>query len=112
MRLAGLTLVLVLAAPGVARTQGPVGPAFDHEIRAAATLGLVPRALSSAPVLPLPEAPPLARSRRHDKSLGVTLMLIGGGAVVVGAVAGGGGGTVLIVGGLVCAGYGFYLYTE
>ena len=39
-------------------------------------------------------------------------MLTGGGAVLVGALAGGSGGTVLIVGGVVCAGYGFYLYTE
>jgi len=30
----------------------------------------------------------------------------------VGAIAGGGGGTVLIVGGVVCAGYGVYLYAQ
>jgi len=39
-------------------------------------------------------------------------MLIGAGAIVAGAIVGGGGGTVLIVGGLACAGYGFYLYDQ
>ena len=111
MRIIGLAAVCLIAAPTIGVAQQP---SFDGEIHAAAALGLTSRALPSGPALSLslPEAPPLARPRRHDKSLGVTLMLIGGGAVVVGAIAGGGGGTVLVVGGLVCAGYGFYLYTE
>ena len=39
-------------------------------------------------------------------------MIGGAAAVVVGAVVGGGGGTILIVGGIGCAGYGFYLATR
>ena len=109
MRHIALVGFILVAAPTVTVAQALE---FDPAMRASVDLGLAARSVASAPALALPAAPPLAARRRHDRSLGVTLMLIGGGAIVVGAVTGGGGGTVLIVGGAVCAGYGFYLYTQ
>jgi hypothetical protein len=109
IRLPAIVVLFLVAAPRVGRGQEP---SLDRAMRASVEVGLAARSVAGGPVWGLPAAPPLAPRRRHDRSLGVTLMLIGGGAVVVGAVTGGGGGTVLVVGGLVCAGYGFYLYTE
>ena len=83
---------------------------FDQAIRASAAL-----AGPSAPGLSLPtfDADAAIKAQKRDqRSLGVTLMIIGGGAVVVGALVGGGGGAVVVVGGVACAGYGFYLYQE
>ncbi len=88
---------------------------FDHAIRASAALQLAARpALEPAALQPsfVEDAAAQRRRRPKKKSTGVTLMIIGGSAVVVGAIAGGTGGGLLVIGGLVCGGYGFYLYTE
>lgn len=109
MRLAVLAVLLLIAAPTLAIAQTSQ---FDGAIRASAALQLAARAVTSSAALPHVADDALAPRRSNRKSTGVTLMLIGGGAVVLGAIAGGDGGTLLIVGGAVCAGYGFYLYTE
>ncbi len=109
MRLIVAVFLLLIAAPPLAVAQTSQ---FDGEIRAAAALQLAARSVPGSPAPSYLAADALALRRRSQKQTGVTLMLIGGGAVLVGALAGGSGGTVLIVGGVVCAGYGFYLYTE
>src|SRR5436190_9290615 len=109
MRLIVAVFLLLIAAPPLAVAQTSQ---FDGEIRAAAALQLAARSVPGSPAPSYLAGDALALRRRSQKQTGVTLMLIGGGAVLVGALAGGSGGTVLIVGGVVCAGYGFYLYTE
>jgi hypothetical protein len=53
-----------------------------------------------------------ALATRRQRSTGKTLMLVGGGVLLAGLLAGGDGGTFLVVGGVVCAGYGFLLYEQ
>jgi hypothetical protein len=60
----------------------------------------------AAPTTIIPAALQSRRAR------GTRWMIGGAVAVVVGSVVGGDGGTLLIVGGVVAAGYGFYLYHE
>jgi hypothetical protein len=108
--LLGLATLLLALAPALGSAQGAP---FDRAIRASVALELAGRrSLDAATARPRVPADALAPRRSRRQATGVTLMLIGGSAVVVGALAGGGGGAVLIVGGAVCAGYGFYLYTE
>jgi hypothetical protein len=63
----------------------------------------------------LDEADPatiLPAALQDRRARGTRWMIGGAVAVVVGSVLGGDGGTLLIVGGVVAAGYGFYLYHE
>ncbi len=108
-----LALALLLSvAPALLTAQGDPAP-YDQAIRASAALQLAARQSLGSRALHAPVAEGVLASRRTSrKSEGATLMIIGGAAVLVGAIAGGGGGTALIVGGVVCAGYGFYLYTQ
>jgi hypothetical protein len=105
--------LLLLPASRPACAQG--GAPFDRAIRASAALQLAARpALEPAAFQPafVEDAAQQRRRRPKKKSTGVTLMIIGGSAMVVGAIAGDTGGGLLVIGGLVCAGYGFYLYAE
>jgi hypothetical protein len=104
-----MVFALLLAGFAAARADAQSAE-FVPAIHAAAAL----RALSAPTALAQPLAPTLEPAVRKNKnrSLSATLMLIGAGAILVGAIAGGGGGTVLIVGGVVCAGYGVYLYAQ
>jgi predicted phage tail protein len=111
MRVSALVVPFLLLAPSVAAAQ-TAAPPFELSLRASAALELAARR-ARAPGTALKVADDVFAPRRRSKqSEGATLMILGGAAVVVGAIAGGGGGTVLIVGGLVCAGYGVYLYTQ
>lgn len=101
--------LFVVPTRAVAQT---AAPPFEPSLRASVALELAARR-ARVPGTALKVADDVVaplRSSKHDK--GVTLMIIGGAAVVVGAIAGGGGGEVLIGGGLVCAGYGLYLYSQ
>lgn len=118
-------------APGLgAQAAGPEGR--GHELfpvyagaAASATASLVLRAEGGpgAPAtatgrLPVPGvsadgfavAPVPALQDRRAR--GTRFMIGGAVAVLVGSVIGGDGGTLFVVGGLVAAGYGFYLYHE
>lgn len=102
-------MLLVAVSRAAAQT---AAPPFEPALRASAALELATRR-ARAPDAALKVADDVvALRRRGNQSEGVTLMILGGAAVVVGAMAGGGGGTVLVIGGLVCAGYGVYLYTQ
>ena len=109
MRSLVVTLLLLGLAVGGANAQAPD---FQQSLQAAATLRLA--ALQAAPEIAVtpPGVADLAapRGSRRERSLGTTLMIAGGAAILVGAIAGGGGGTALIIGGMVCAGYGLYIY--
>ncbi len=111
MRVSTLVVAFLLLAASHAAAQTATSP-FEVSLRASAALELAAqRALAHRTVFKVADDVVAPRRRgKHDE--GVTLMILGGAAVVVGAIAGGGGGTVLIVGGLVCAGYGVYLYTQ
>ena len=115
MRSLALALLLLPVAPALVSAQSDGAP-YDQAIRAAAALELAARQSLSTTATTARHAPVaegvLAARRTAKQSEGVTLMIIGGAAVLVGAIAGGGGGTALIVGGVVCAGYGFYLFTQ
>jgi hypothetical protein len=112
MRPLALALLLLPVAPGLVTAQGDGAP-YDQAIRASAALELAVRQSLRTAALHAPVAEGVLAARRtSQRGEGVTLMIIGGAAVLVGAIAGGGGGTALIVGGVVCAGYGFYLYTQ
>ncbi len=112
MRSLALALLLLPVAPALVSAQSDGAP-YDQAIRAAAALELAARQSLSTTARHAPVAEGVLAARRTAKqSEGVTLMIIGGAAVLVGAIAGGGGGTALIVGGVVCAGYGFYLFTQ
>jgi hypothetical protein len=101
----------LLLAPSRAAAQTVTLP-FESSLRASAALELAGRrARAPGPTLTVADDV-VAPRRRGQQGQGVTLMILGGAAVVVAAIAGGGGGTVLILGGLACAGYGFYLYTQ
>lgn len=103
-------VLLLVAVPSLGAAQIRATP-YDEAIRASAALrlaGRVPEATVTAPRV----ADDVLVVRRGARSEGATLMIIGGAAIVVGALTGGSGGTLLIVGGAVCAGYGFYLYSE
>lgn len=110
MRVLGLAMMLL----AVSRLGAAQAPVFDQAIRASAALELVARQTQSvAPLSPALTGASWAEQTSHSrKGTGKTLMIIGGSALLVGAIAGGGGGAVLIVGGFLCAGYGFYLYSE
>jgi predicted phage tail protein len=111
MRVRALVVPFLLLAPSLAAAQA-APPPFELSLRASAALELAARrARAPAAALKLADDA-IAPRRRGKQGEGVTLMILGGAAVVVGAIAGGGGGTVLLVGGLVCAGYGVYLYTQ
>jgi hypothetical protein len=112
LRPLALALLLLPVAPALVTAQSDAVP-YDQAIRASAALARAARQSLSTAALHAPVAEGVLAARRTTKrSEGVTLMIIGGAAVLVGAIAGGGGGTALIVGGVVCAGYGFYLYTQ
>jgi hypothetical protein len=111
MRVSALVVPFLLLAPSRAAAQTVTSP-FESSLRASAALELAGRrARAPGPTLKVADDV-VAPRRRGQQGQGVTLMILGGAAVVVGAIAGGGGGTVLILGGLACAGYGFYLYTQ
>ena len=111
MRVGTLAALFLLIAPGVAAAQRAT-PLFESSLRASAALELAARrALAPGRALKVADDV-VAPRRRGQQGEGATLMIIGGAAIVVGAIAGGGGGTVLILGGFVCAGYGFYLYNQ
>jgi len=111
MRVVALVVPLLLVTPHLAAAQTPAAP-FEPSLRASVALELASRR-ARAPGTALKVADDvLAPLRRGKQGEGETLMIIGGAAVLVGAIAGGGGGEVLIVGGLVCAGYGLYLYNQ
>lgn len=100
---------MLLVAVSLAAAQ-TAAPPFELALRASAALELATRRARDAALKVADDV--VALRRRGNQSEGVTLMILGGAAVVVGAMAGGGGGTVLVIGGLVCAGYGVYLYTQ
>jgi hypothetical protein len=107
-----LALLLALVAPATSAAQGP-GAVYGQAIRASAALRLAAQqGLASRAVGPRVADGVDALRRSTKKNEGVTLMIVGGAAVLVGAIAGGGGGNALMVGGVVCAAHGFYLYTE
>jgi hypothetical protein len=111
MRVAALLVALLLVTPNLTTAQ-TAAPPFEPSLRASAALELAARR-ARTPGMALRVADDvLAPLRRGKQGEGETLMIIGGAAVLVGAIAGGGGGEVLIVGGLVCAGYGLYLYNQ
>jgi predicted phage tail protein len=111
MRVSTLVVAFLLLAASHAAAQTATPP-FEVSLRASAALELAAqRALAHRTAFKVADDV-VAPRRRGKHEEGVTLMILGGAAVVVGAIAGGGGGTVLIVGGLVCAGYGVYLYTQ
>ncbi len=110
------TLIVIAGLAVLAPWRVPAqSPPFAQGLRAAAALELMARD-ARPPLVSVPHpsfsAAAVVRSSRHQRATGETLMIIGGAAVVIGAIAGGGGGDVLIVGGVVCAGYGFYLYAQ
>jgi hypothetical protein len=110
MRVVALVAPFLLMAANLAAQTA--APPFEPSLRASVALELAARR-ARAPGLALRVADDvLAPLRRSKQGEGETLMIIGGAAVLVGAIAGGGGGEVLIVGGLVCAGYGLYLYNQ
>jgi predicted phage tail protein len=104
-----VVLFLLLARLAAAQT---ATPPFEVSLRASVALELAAQRAAGHRTAFTVADDVLAPRRRGKQDEGVTLMILGGAAVLVGALAGGGGGTVLIVGGLVCAGYGVYLYTQ
>ena len=104
------TVLLLVAVPSFGAAQIRSTP-YDEAIRASAALRLAGRVPATSVTAPQVANDALV-VRRGTRSQGATLMIIGGAAIVVGALAGGSGGTLLIVGGAVCAGYGFFLYSE
>lgn len=111
-RLVALALLLGLVVPARTVAQDAHAP-YEQAIRTTAAFELAARQALVSQATHTPVADDvLAPRRSHNKSEGVTLMIIGGAAVVVGAIAGGGGGEVLIAAGLICAGYGLYVYSQ
>ena len=111
MRVMAVIIPVLLVVPTAVVAQ-IAAPPFESSLRASVALELAARR-ARAPGTALRVANDVVaplRSRKHDE--GVTLMIVGGAAVLVGAIAGGGGGEVLIGAGLVCAGYGVYLYSQ
>lgn len=111
MRVRTLVVLFLLLLPSATAAQTTTPP-FEPSLRASAALDLAARRARLPATALQVAADVVAPRRRGREGEGETLMILGGAAVVVGAIAGGGGGTVLILGGLVCAGYGFYLYTQ
>ncbi|HUL49518.1 MAG TPA: hypothetical protein VLT79_05820 [Gemmatimonadales bacterium] len=105
-----MVFALLLAGFAAARAEGQ-STEFAPAIHAAAALRLASSPGSAEQSLAF-TLEPAVKKKNKNRSLSATLMLVGAGAILVGAIAGGGGGTVLIVGGVVCAGYGVYLYAQ
>jgi hypothetical protein len=110
MRLTGIILVSLLAAPAAARAQ-TVSGSYHDAMQAAAALQIA--AQRSSPVAPLVvNRDLLAPERFSSRAPGATLMIIGGAGVVAGILVGGSGGALLILGGVGLGAYGFYLYMK
>ncbi len=108
------TLIVIAALAGLAPSRAPAqSPQLESTLRAAAALELAARrGMPPLPPRPSASADLTALATRHQRSTGKTLMIVGGAAVVAGLLVGDGGGTFLVVGGVVCAGYGFLLYEQ
>ena len=111
MRTVVIAALLVGLALGRAQAQTPQ---FDGALRASVALQQAAGIGASHIAVPEPAVITFAapQSRSERRSLGTTLMIIGGIGIVAGAVTGGSGGAVLLVGGLACAGYGFYVFNQ